>query len=45
MPALRCPLKINKKLLVVKNTTTYTEFMMKTAFQPWGFAFGHKYEF
>jgi len=34
----------NKKLLVVKNTTNYTEFMLKTAFQPWRFAFGQKYE-
>jgi len=33
-----------KKLLVVKNTTNYTEFMLKTAFQPWGFVSGQKYE-
>jgi hypothetical protein len=33
-----------KKLLVVKNTTTYTEFILKTAFQPWGFASGLKYK-
>jgi hypothetical protein len=28
----------------VKNTTTYTEFMLKIAFQLWGFASGHKFE-
>jgi hypothetical protein len=33
-----------KKLLVVKNTITYSEFMLKTAFQLWGFASGLKYE-
>jgi len=44
MSALRLHLKTNKKLLVVKNTTTYTEFMLKTALQPRGFSSGHKYE-
>jgi hypothetical protein len=42
--SLNMTLKDKKKLLVVKNTTTYTEFMLKTAFQPWGFASGHKCE-